>query len=100
MGEHSLGRRIRYYNGVPNSVVRIISDEYKVNADIEVLDSFSAHADKNELVEYFSHFDKQELQGIFLVHGEYDQQQMFQNTLNGLNYKNISIPEKGTEIEL
>ena len=100
MADNTLGRKIRDSKGVPNSVVRIFGDEYKVNADIEILDSFSAHADKNELVEYFSHFSQDELQGIFLVHGDYDQQQMFQNTLSGLNFKNISIPEKGTEIEL
>ena len=100
MAEHTLGRKIHDSKGVPGSTVNIFGDEYKVNADIEILDSFSAHADRDELVEYFSHFDKKQLEGIFLVHGEYDQQQMFQNTLSGLNYKNIAIPTKGTEIEI
>ncbi len=98
MADYTLGRKIRDSKGVPNSTVRIFGEEYKVNADIEILDSFSAHADKNELVEYFSHFDKQQLEGIFLVHGDYDQQQALQGTLSGLNYKNIQIPEKGSEV--
>lgn len=97
---NTLGRRLVEAKDMPGSVVNIFGDQYKVNAKIEVLDSFSAHADKNELAVYFDKFDKSQLEGIFLVHGDYDQQQALQSSLSAKNFKNISIPEKGTEVEI
>jgi metallo-beta-lactamase family protein len=65
-----------------------------------VLNSFSAHADRDELREYFGKFTKGSLQQIFLVHGDYDQQQALQQMLGEMDYKNVGIPEKGDEVQL
>ena len=43
-------------------------------------------------------FDNKLLKGVFLVHGDYDQQQALRESLNLLEITNISIPEKGEEI--
>ena len=37
---------------------------------------------------------------IFLVHGDYNQQLVFQDALKKNGFKNISIPEKGNEVQL
>lgn len=100
MAENTLGKRLVEAKDDPNAVVRIFGDEYKVRAKIVVLNSFSAHADRNELLDYFSRYDKSQLENIFLVHGDYDQQTAFQDGLKSSGFNNISIPEKGYEIEL
>jgi metallo-beta-lactamase family protein len=100
MAPDTLGRRLVESKDIENPVIKIFGDEYRVKAKIVVLNSFSAHADKNELLTYFERFNKDELRRIFLVHGDYDQQEAFQQTLTGNSFKNITIPELGAEIEI
>lgn len=100
MAENTLGKRLVESKDDLNAVVRIYGDEYRVKAKIVVLNSFSAHADENELLNYFSQFDKSNIENIFLVHGDYDQQLIFQDALKNKGFKNISIPEKGNESEI
>ncbi|GBD91756.1 ribonuclease [bacterium BMS3Abin04] len=88
---YTLGRRIVE----KNETVKIFGEEYKLNAEVIVMNSFSAHADANELLAYCNQFDKGRLQNIFLVHGDYDQQQKFKSSLLENNFKRVSIPEKG-----
>jgi metallo-beta-lactamase family protein len=49
--------------------VSILGDEFKVNADIEILDSFSGHADHDELLGWFDRVQGPKKR-VFLVHGE------------------------------
>ena len=88
---YTLGRRIVE----KNETVKIFGEEYKLNAEVIVMNSFSAHADANELLAYCNQFDKGRLQNIFLVHGDYDQQQKFKSSLLENNFRRVSIPEKG-----
>lgn len=96
----TLGRRIVEAKDKPGVYVRIFGEEHPVRAKIYVLNSFSAHADRDELREYFGKFGKSSLEQIFLVHGDYDQQQALQGMLGELNRNNVTIPEKGDEIQL
>ncbi len=100
MAENTLGKRLVDAKDDPNAVVRIFGDEYKVKAKIVVLNSFSAHADRNELLDYYRQFDKSQLENIFLVHGDYDQQLALKDGLINSGFSNISVPEKGFEIQL
>ena len=100
MAENTLGRRLIESKDDPNAIVRIFGDEYKVKAKIVVLNSFSAHADRNELLDYFTKYDKSQLENIFLVHGDYDQQTAFQEGLTKNGFNNITIPQKGFEIQI
>lgn len=100
MAQHTLGRRIIESRNEIDPVVRIYGEEYKVNAKVVVLNSFSAHADKDELHDYFDKFDRKILEKIFLVHGEPDQQEIFRNTLKGMNFKDVEIPFRGQEFEV
>ena len=100
MAENTLRKRLVESKDDSNAVVRIFGDEYRVKAKIVVLNSFSAHADENELLNYFTQFDKSNIEKIFLVHGDYNQQLVFQDALKKNGFKNISIPEKGNEVQL
>ncbi len=94
--EHTLGRKIID----KEKVVKIFGDNYNLNAEVVVLDSFSAHADSSELVGYCNLLDKQKLKNIFLVHGELDQQEIFEKNLKSIGIKNISIPIRGDVVKI
>lgn len=92
----TLGGRLREK---PTSV-RIFGDFYKVNADIEIIDSYSAHADYNEIIKALSCQNKDKVKKIFLVHGEINAQEFFKEKLISEGYNNIVIPEKNEEFIL
>jgi metallo-beta-lactamase family protein len=79
--------------------LRLFGEEKKVNARVEVMDSFSAHGDYKEIIDFIKN-QKQGLKKLFLVHGDYDTQQVFEKTLNTEGFKNITIPALGDEIVL
>ncbi len=89
--QHTLGRRIIE----KEEIVKIFGQEYDLKAEVIVLNSFSAHADADELIDYVNQFDKKMLKEIFLVHGDYDQQEIFKKRLNENGFAEVHIPEKG-----
>lgn len=91
MAEHTLGRKLVN----KESPLNIFGDEYKLNAEVIVLNSFSGHADANELFNYCNLFDKGRIQKLFLVHGEIEQQELFKTRLTQNGFNNVIIPEKG-----
>jgi metallo-beta-lactamase family protein len=89
--EHTLGRKIVERE----PIIKIFGDEYKLKAEVIVMNSLSAHADSNELTSYCGLLDKSRIQNLFLVHGDFDQQQKFKERLNSINIENVAIPERG-----
>ncbi|MFZ1292551.1 MAG: MBL fold metallo-hydrolase [Melioribacteraceae bacterium] len=89
--QDTLGRRIMD----KDEFVKIFGNEYKLKAEVIVLNSFSAHADENELIAYVNQFDKNMMKNIFLVHGEFDQQEIFKNRILENGFGKVTIPEKG-----
>jgi metallo-beta-lactamase family protein len=79
--------------------LRLFSVEKRVNARVEVMDSFSAHGDYKEIIDFIKN-QKQSLKKMFLVHGDYDTQQVFEKTLNTEGFRNVMIPKLGEEIVL
>jgi metallo-beta-lactamase family protein len=74
--------------------------EYKpVKARVEVMDSFSAHADYRELLEFIGN-QQTRLKKLFLVHGDYEVQKVFKETLELVGFNNIEIPTLGQEVQL
>jgi metallo-beta-lactamase family protein len=92
----SLGGKLR--NGA--EVIHIFGEEYKVKADIVVLESYSAHADYEEMFKYFECQDKTKIKKVFLVHGEYETQLNFKEKLLDEGYRRISIPSLNEEFDL
>lgn len=94
--QHTLGRKIID----KEKVVKIFGEEYKLNAEVIVMENFSAHADENELVNSCDQLDKQKLKQMFLVHGEIDQQEAFKNNLAKIGIKNVIIPQRGQVVKI
>ncbi len=89
--EHTLGRKI--VERLPE--VNIFGDPYKLKSEVVVINSLSAHADSDELISYCKQYDKSRMQNIFLVHGDYDQQEKFKGRLLETGFNSVSIPERG-----
>jgi metallo-beta-lactamase family protein len=79
--------------------LHLFGEEKKVNARVEVMDSFSAHGDYKEIIDFLKN-QKLSLKQMFLVHGDYDVQQVFAKTLNTEGFRDVVIPELGEEIVL
>lgn len=94
--EHTLGKKL--IEKQPE--VKIFGEEYRLKAEVVVMNSLSAHADSNELTDYCAHFDKEKMKDIFIVHGDFDQQQKFAARLKQAGFKKITIPEKGDVLEV
>jgi metallo-beta-lactamase family protein len=92
----TLGARI--VNG--GNPVSIFGEKHPVRATIERIEAFSGHGDYHEMKDYISCQDKSQLKKIFLVHGEYVAQQFYLGKLEEAGFRNISIPEAGTEVQL
>lgn len=80
--------------------VRIFGENFKVRADIEIMDSFSAHADYKEMMQHLSCQDASKVKKLFLVHGEIDTQLIFKNRLNSMGFHDIQIPAQGESFDL
>lgn len=80
--------------------VSIFGDEYEVNAEIKSIGSMSAHGDADDLCHWLGCQDAEQLKGVFLVHGEYDVQVIFQNKLERKGYKKVSIPAMHQEVDI
>ena len=80
--------------------VSIFGEKHPVRATIERIEAFSGHGDYIEMKDYISCQDKSQLKKVFLVHGEIEAQQFYQGKLEEAGFRNISIPEAGTEVQL
>jgi len=89
--QHTLGRKIVE----KEEIVKIFGEEHNLKAEVIVMNEFSAHADADELIQYCEQLDRSRLQQLFIVHGDYDQQQIFMDRLKAIGFKNITIPERG-----
>lgn len=80
--------------------LEIFGEKYPILAHTAQIDVFSAHADQKELLNFISFQDKKQLKKLFLVHGEYEEQQTFRDLLAQNQFANIEIPEKGQTFSL
>ncbi|HEX9614741.1 MAG TPA: MBL fold metallo-hydrolase [Bacteroidota bacterium] len=95
MAEHTLGRRL--VERQPE--VRIFGELYKLNAEVEILNSFSAHAGQDELLGYIGAIDKRKLKHIYLVHGELRQAEQLSAKLKETGFSHVGIPARGEKVE-
>ncbi len=80
--------------------VRIFGDDYEVKAEVEELRSMSAHGDYEDLSQYLACQEPRDVRKLFLVHGEYDEQQGFRNRLIRKGFLDVEIPHLHQEIGL
>ena len=83
-----------------NKKVNIFGKEFKVNAQVFVMDSFSAHADYQEIIQFLSCQDKSKVKQVFLVHGDYEVQKIFREKLLLEGYSDVCIPAHQEEVTI
>jgi len=92
----SLGGRLR----AGAKEVSIFGQEYKVLADVVVIESLSAHGDYEDMSQWLACQDAQQVRKLFLVHGEYEVQQKFKQRLHRKGFQDIEIPRQHDVIGL
>ncbi|HVX25723.1 MAG TPA: MBL fold metallo-hydrolase [Parafilimonas sp.] len=93
---HSLGGQLM--NGVKE--VRIFGEEYKVQAEVEIMRSMSAHGDYKDLLHFLDCQKTEAVKKVFIVHGEFNVQQDFQEKLQAKGFADVQIPGLHQEFEL
>jgi metallo-beta-lactamase family protein len=85
----SLGGRLM--NGAKE--VSIFGERYRVVAEVGSIRSMSAHGDYEDLSQFLACQNPKEVKKVFVVHGEYDVQQDFQNRLLKKGFTDVEVPE-------
>ena len=93
---NSLGGRLK----LRPKEVNIFGAPHEVNAEIAEIRSMSAHGDYNDLCQWLACQDPKQVKKLFLVHGEYNVQQDFQQRLISKGFVDVEIPERHYEIGL
>ena len=73
--------------------VKIFGVEKEVHAEIGQIRSMSAHGDYEDMSQWLACQDTKQVQKLFLVHGEYEVQQAFQQRLIRKGFTDVEIPE-------
>lgn len=79
--------------------LNLFGKELQVRADVAVMDSFSAHGDYKEILQMIDN-QKDSCKNLFLVHGDYAVQQVFQGFLHNNGFAHVHIPALGDAVEI
>ena len=91
--EHTLGRRIVE----KRDRIRIFGDDYRLRAQVRVMESFSAHADRNELLDWIDHANSG-LKGVYVVHGEEEECLALAEGIEELGIEKTLVPRLGEAV--
>ncbi len=72
--------------------VRIFNEDIAVKAKVFTINGFSAHAGQTQLLDWIGHFKNQAMQ-IFLIHGEYEAQQILAGLIEKRFGFKVHIPD-------
>lgn len=93
---HSLGGRL--VAGQP--FVRLFGEEHAVKAQVREIKSMSAHGDRDDLIGFLSCQNPDLVKKLFIVHGEYQSQINFRESLLEKGFRSVEIPDMHQEFEL
>jgi metallo-beta-lactamase family protein len=77
-----------------NKEVKIYTEYYAVQAEVQSMRSMSAHGDYDDLLQFIANQNPQLVKHLFLVHGEPDVQMAFKNKLAAKGYNNVVLPKQ------
>ncbi|MEM9283506.1 MAG: MBL fold metallo-hydrolase [Verrucomicrobiota bacterium] len=93
--ENTLGWKIRnLWDEVP-----ILGSDFKLRADVQILDSFSGHADQSELLAYFEATGGRK-DHVYLVHGESEQSEALQKVLSERHSGRVEVAKWRSTVEI
>lgn len=80
--------------------VGIFGDRFEVKAEVASVQSMSAHGDYIDLLHFLQHQDASSVEKVFLVHGDYEVQQVFREKLMAAGFKNVEMPDRHQSFRL
>ena len=83
-----------------DEIISVFGQKHPVRATIEKIEAFSGHGDYQEMADFIGCQNAGEVKKTFLVHGEYESAKFYANVIKERGFKNIEIPEAGSEFEL
>ncbi|MCM8783902.1 MAG: MBL fold metallo-hydrolase [Candidatus Omnitrophica bacterium] len=95
MAQDTLGRKIVE----KEKKVKIFGEEYRLKAEVVIMNAFSGHADRNDLLKYVRR-TKESVKKVFVVHGDPDQSEALAEGIKEVGVDNVYVPEVGDEAEL
>lgn len=93
---NSLGGRLR--SGATS--VSIFGTHYEVKAKVGIINTLSAHGDYEDMSQWLACQNPRAVRKVFLVHGEYEVQQIFKERLIRKGFRDVEIPDRHQEIGL
>ncbi len=93
--EHTLGRRIVERQ----SPLKILGDEFELNARVHTINALSAHADRKALMRWFDNVKGERLRRVFAVHGEPEKVEAMQALVRQHGVEMVTAPVPGQKFE-
>ncbi len=83
----------------PKPTVKFAGKEWNKWIEVVHLEGFSGHADRHDFLEYLTPLAGR-VGKVRLIHGEKDQAQALADTLRGIGFGDVSVPEPGDRVTL
>ena len=81
--------------------ISIFGQDRKIKAQITKIEGFSGHGDYHEMIDYMTRsLQVDKVQRTFVVHGDLTAAETYTEHLRDAGFCNITIPEKGEQVEL
>ncbi len=93
--EHTLGRRIVERQ----SPIKILGDEFELNARVHTINALSAHADRKALMRWFDGIKSDRLQRVFAVHGEPEKVEAMKALVSQHGVADVAAPVPGQKFD-
>lgn len=93
--ENTLGRRIVELQ----SPLKILGDEFELNARVHTINALSAHADRTALMRWFDGIKGDSLQRVFAVHGDLEKVSAMTELVKQHGVQNVVAPVPGQKFE-
>jgi metallo-beta-lactamase family protein len=93
--ESTLGRRIVERQ----SPLKILGDEFELNARVHTINALSAHADRTALMRWFDGIKGDRLRRVFAVHGEPEKVAAMAELVKRRGVRNVAAPVPGQKFE-
>ena len=81
--------------------ISIFGLDRRIKAQITKIEGFSGHGDWQEMIDYLTHsLQADKVRRTFVVHGEPEAAETYKGHLTDAGFRNVTVPEKGEEIEI
>jgi len=81
--------------------ISIFGLDRRIKAQITKIEGFSGHGDWKEMIDYISRSQQvEQVKRVFVVHGEEASAETYKGHLLEAGFRQVEVPEKGSEVEL